>query len=824
MPRSSLAGIAVGVLCLASVAAVAQTTFTVDAGKSVGPCDQGLWANIGYDPLWSSTVPDYYLPFWLYVRKTGAIRRIRCHNTFTSGPPHGVKPDFPVGYFGCDIYHRDADGQVHYVFDHLDDVLDLWVTAGINPIIELDFMPDALAEGQIRRNYGGGAVNAPSDYQAWQDLVEATVRHCVDRYGLEKVRQWRFEIWNEPDLAQYFIDGGRIPRDVTSVEDPRVAQAVARLNRMYDHAVAAVKAVDPQLKVGGPGIAGQSMYLAGFLDHCLHGRNDVTGQQGTALDFISWHGYSYVPGQLDTIAKRRRVIQQASPDLLKLELQQNEWGAPLGRREPQVERLTTRSFEAANVAKMIRALWDKPDRWVDLFLRWGQPLGSTDHLGWRTLSLIAPDGAWVPMPVLQAYAFLARFGPERLAVTPSTRGTIGCLAARTDKGVQLAIYNVDERDVQYRGPTVSVTLKLTGLPLPDGPAPVEYYRLDAEHGDVVSRWLSMQKPGQRRQDQAALRRQAMNVAPTQREAEPRQVQVQGGQATLTLSLPPNAVHFVYIGEVPPAPSFKPTTPMEQHILAGESEYLAAQQAGEGKVAAAMEAVARKYSDLSWGWRAWWWLARYYAGQAAQPQKALEAVNHLLQRPLRAFDRTQLLQWAADRAREAGDQQAEGRYLQEMEKTLNTQGATLRWALADVPGRGPRTTPPATVPENMRAGQRVRVGQWDLQLAPADRLAYGCGVALASQKTQLHLGVLTLQVPSARKAALEVLPYNAVAVWCNGRQTYRMRRARIRTSVYADLPLRAGTNQIAVLYAGKTLMARVTDPNGHPMPDVVFAGP
>ena len=129
-----------------------QVECVVDAGRVVGRVDQGLWANVGYDPMWMATCNEAALFLWRWVREHGALVRVRCHNTFTSGLPARPWPTWPVGYFGCDIYHEGPDGQPQYNFYWLDDVLDVWVAAGISPIIELDFMPDRLADGLIRRN------------------------------------------------------------------------------------------------------------------------------------------------------------------------------------------------------------------------------------------------------------------------------------------------------------------------------------------------------------------------------------------------------------------------------------------------------------------------------------------------------------------------------------------------------------------------------------------------------------------------------------------------------------------------------------------------
>ena len=46
----------------------------------------------------------------------------------------------------------------------------------------------------------------PMDFEDWYDLVRALALHAVSKYGVEAVRLWHFETWNEvrrEDLSVY---------------------------------------------------------------------------------------------------------------------------------------------------------------------------------------------------------------------------------------------------------------------------------------------------------------------------------------------------------------------------------------------------------------------------------------------------------------------------------------------------------------------------------------------------------------------------------------------------------------------------------------------
>src|SRR5690606_17228903 len=67
--------------------------------------------------------------------------------------------------------------------------------------------------------------------------VRAVVGHLVDRYGIDQVRRWPIEVWNEPNLEAFWSAG----------QDA--------YHRLYEVTARAVKEVDAELQVGGPSLA-----------------------------------------------------------------------------------------------------------------------------------------------------------------------------------------------------------------------------------------------------------------------------------------------------------------------------------------------------------------------------------------------------------------------------------------------------------------------------------------------------------------------------------------------------------------------------------------
>ena len=106
----------------------------------------------------------------------------------------------------------------------------------VRPFIELGFFPKPLAAENSQTIFWWKASVTPKEdsFIKWHDLVKVFTQHCVDRYGIDEVLTWYFEVWNEPNLDWGFFDGTK-----------------SQYFELYRQSVIAVKSVDDRLKVGG---------------------------------------------------------------------------------------------------------------------------------------------------------------------------------------------------------------------------------------------------------------------------------------------------------------------------------------------------------------------------------------------------------------------------------------------------------------------------------------------------------------------------------------------------------------------------------------------
>jgi xylan 1,4-beta-xylosidase len=154
--------------------------------------------------------------------------------------------------------------QLFYSFFNTDQIFDFLLSIGMKPFVELSFMPSVLASGNQSQFHYNANVSPPRDPAQWAVLIRKIVAHWVERYGVTEVRQWFFEVWNEPNLTAFG----------TGKQDDYFT--------LYRYTVEAIKGVDTMLKVGGPATA-DNAWVEGFLAFCR--------ANNLPADFVSTHHY-----------------------------------------------------------------------------------------------------------------------------------------------------------------------------------------------------------------------------------------------------------------------------------------------------------------------------------------------------------------------------------------------------------------------------------------------------------------------------------------------------------------------------------------------------
>jgi xylan 1,4-beta-xylosidase len=151
-----------------------------------------------------------------------------------------------------------------YSFFNTDQIFDFLLSIDMKPFVELSFMPSTLSSGDdIVFKYKAN-VSPPRDMNAWNVLIGKLVTHWVERYGIEEVGQWFFEVWNEPNLDAFWKG------------------TQAQYFDLYLNTANTIKKVNAAIKVGGPATADND-WIPAFLDFCE--------KNNAPVDFVSTHHY-----------------------------------------------------------------------------------------------------------------------------------------------------------------------------------------------------------------------------------------------------------------------------------------------------------------------------------------------------------------------------------------------------------------------------------------------------------------------------------------------------------------------------------------------------
>jgi xylan 1,4-beta-xylosidase len=400
------------------------------------------------------------------------------------------------------IVRRRPDGSLAYQWHHLDKVYDSLLALGLKPFVELNPMPAALASGTDTMFHYKMNITPPRAWGEWFDLVRAFTAHCVERYGLPEVRQWNFEVWNEPNLSGFWSG---------TKED---------YFQLFAHAARAVKSVDADLKIGGPA-SSKAHWLADLITYCHH--------ENVPLDFISTHLYPqdefveftdraaspHAPGMFfqDIVRAAQKIV--ATSPMPHLPIHWTEWNTQLATSSADVTWGENRHVDSLHGGSFVLRQMIELDEAADTFTFWvasdifeESPIPNAPFS--RTYGLLSVHG--IPKATANAFRFLERLRGPRLA-TKLTDSPPFCGAVATCEGE--AIHVVAWHDVPPGTPTPAtwndtVTLELPPASGADWIATLSHVKAGA--GSALETWEAIGSPVNLSASQLALLRHSAEPA------------------------------------------------------------------------------------------------------------------------------------------------------------------------------------------------------------------------------------------------------------------------------------------------------------------------
>ncbi len=358
---------------------------------------------------------------------------------------HGILADDMM------VVSRAEDGKLQFRFQMIDSALDFLLSIGLKPLVQLSFMPTALASDPGKTIfYKPFNTSPPKDMAEWNTLIERLTRHLISRFGQREVSSWPFTVWSEPDT----------PPDMFGFHSQ------ADFIDLFENTYRTVKAVCPDIRFGTPGLLymrhlGEPEWIKAFFR--------AIRERGADPDFISLHYYadilptertdirvmhlpaSRLPRDTDDFSGFITASRELFGELGYADrpIYLTEWNLTLSHRNL----ISDTCYKTCYIMKNLLENYDRLDSfgyWSLTDLLEENPLPDSANLFHGGLGIYTMSG--VRKGVFYVFDFARRLGDELIA-----RGD-GYFVTRGGGGVQIITYNyVHYGELFASGDAIGVT-------------------------------------------------------------------------------------------------------------------------------------------------------------------------------------------------------------------------------------------------------------------------------------------------------------------------------------------------------------------------------
>jgi hypothetical protein len=324
----------------------------------------------------------------------------------------------------------------HFNWTKLDRAADTITSTGATPLMTIAIKPRLLFPKV------DDTITDPNDYALWDKLISAMVEHYKARNPSVK---YYWEVANEPDIGEQ----GGCPYKFTP-------EGYARY---YKHTAVAIRKADPDAKVGGPALANPN---SAILPELLR----VCQRDHLPLDFISWHIYNNLPGDIRATIERKKE-QLRDFNTLHPEMILDEWNMSL--RNTEVDPRFQPAFIAETAWQMFDAGLDYSCYYhirdyhvrLDQFQPFMSPRGAAEMAWWWNRKP-QYDGLFDYQnhvrPAYFTLLLLSRLTGQRLEVTSSDKRVHGFATWDPDiRKYSVLFWN-------FSPETVQIHVKVSGSP------------------------------------------------------------------------------------------------------------------------------------------------------------------------------------------------------------------------------------------------------------------------------------------------------------------------------------------------------------------------
>lgn len=404
------------------------------------------------------------------------------------------------------VYSEDADGTARFDFSMTDELIDFLLEIGLRPYLELGFTPTLLAQEEDRKRQPfrrSSQLCLPNNFDKWIQLVQAFVHHVEARYGAREVEKWYFaamSIHCAVGSGQYAVD-----------------RQIKLYCQLYCRQYQAIKQINPNYKVAGPGLYSNALkqdYFIDFLKRCKV--ENCLPDQYTFLCFpyepISdqdfFHKLTQDGAFPDALSSDEQYVEhfwhdfdalRASLGLEAGEVTLLEWNATMWQRDF----CNDSCFKAAYLAKNIAENYD---------VFWGMGYWTANDMQEETAPGGAPFHGGYGLHTVQGIAksaYNSLYLMNKMGTEVLGRGK-GYMITRSGDSIQILCYNYCHYDALFQKHYMKdekaedcydrfvekddsrFLFEISGLTA--GEYRLRKWQVGREHGSAFDTWINMGEP------------------------------------------------------------------------------------------------------------------------------------------------------------------------------------------------------------------------------------------------------------------------------------------------------------------------------------------
>jgi xylan 1,4-beta-xylosidase len=398
-----------------------------------------------------------------------------------------------------DKYDKDKEA---YNFTKIDKLIDFLYSIGLRPFIELSNKAKVINRDSDSIIYFKYSSSKERSLEEWSHLLRKFIMHCVNRYGIDEVEQWYFELWKPGEIYHIQWNG--------SFEE---------YMNIFERCYNVIKEIVPNAKIGGPGINPEINLL--WLNELLRRWKSI----GVKPDFLSIVLYSYefieennrknsskkkdehsLTKALHVLStdrnhnrsyldKIKKVLKESEVKIQEVHV--TEWNSSVSHRHPANDTTFKASFIAKNI---IDNLGETCSLGYWLCSDISGELKDSKNLLYGDLGLVSVQG--IKKPGFYVYEMLSRLGNTLIK-----KGEGYIITSRAKHNYEILIHNYkhfddffclnedisigfdqyysifeNQRDLKF-------FINLVGIK--KGSYRIKKYMLNREHGSIFDEWLSM---------------------------------------------------------------------------------------------------------------------------------------------------------------------------------------------------------------------------------------------------------------------------------------------------------------------------------------------